>query len=240
MNGKFSSVKQVTSGNHSIAILLPGFLDSNQYLKFTVFAKGLSALDYATLQLDPCGLWYGDGSEATYTVTGYLADIAQAVILMLSEVPTPKDVLLLGHSMGAFLAMIAASNIGEVTSVCSLCPPASLQSLSERPGWKENGFKTSTRKLPNSGEMRSFVLPYSAALDMQQHKVLSIVGALSVRLMLGISLDDEAVRVDETEKLVSAANAPHVVRFEGMDHHFNHTLENTRAVWGHIAEFLRQ
>lgn len=241
MKSKLSSITRVGTDCHSIAILLPGFLDSNRYLKMKVFAKGLNKLGYATLQLDPCGLWYGEGTDKTYTVTGYLADIERALEAMLTEVSSPKDVLLLGHSMGAFLAIIAASKLNEVTSVCSLCPPDSLKRLSEKGDWKKTGLKTSTRQLPeDSTQIRTFILPYSFAEDMLQYEALDVIGSLKARLMIGISMKDEAVRVEATERLVSAAKNSHVVRFERMDHHFNNNLKDTEIVWRHIAGFLQQ
>lgn len=235
-----SSIKRVHKDYHSIALLLPGFLDSNRYLKMEVFAKELNKIGYATLQLDPCGLWYGEGTDETYTVSGYLADVGYALQEMLTEIPKPREVLLLGHSMGAFLGIVAADKLNEVTEVCSLCPPDSLKRLAEKGDWKGTGFKTSTRLVSEDlPETRTFVLPYSFAEDMLQYEALDVIGNLKARLMIGISMDDEAVRVEATERLISAANNPHVVRFEGMDHHFNRNPKDTKNVWSHIKEFLQ-
>ena len=218
MKRQLSAIIDVKPNHHSIAILLPGFLDSNQSMKMRIFKHGLHGLGYSTLRLDPCGLWYGNGSEKEYTVTRYLKDIEIALDLMHSEIDNPQVVLLLGHSLGAFLA---------------------LEGLAHKEGWKEQGFKVSTRSIPtNTRRVRTFRVPYSTAKDMLKYSALNVIGELTTKLMIYISLDDESLPPSETEKLVSKAKDPFVIRLNNMGHHFNDSRKDTLRIWHYIKSFL--
>ena len=59
-----------------LALLLPGYLDSPDYLHMKTFEKGLKKLGYTTERLDPCDLWK-TGDVKNYTITNYLKQIQE-------------------------------------------------------------------------------------------------------------------------------------------------------------------
>ena len=54
-----------------LAILLPSFLDSPDYLNMVTFEKWFTGLGYTTERLDACDLWK-TGDVANYSMTNLL------------------------------------------------------------------------------------------------------------------------------------------------------------------------
>jgi len=238
VNKKLSAIRNISKNHHSVAVLMPGFLDSNRYIKIEVMSKGLNELGYSTICLDPCGLWYGDQNEENYTVTGYLNDVSAALNDLLIEIPAPKDVLLIGHSLGGNLSIIAASMHDEVKTVCALCAPNTLSALSNQE-WKNSGRKVSQRIIPENREsLRTFVLPYSFVEDATKYSAMEVASKVRAKTLFVIALEDTSVTPDRAEALAHKVKNSRIIRFPNMDHHFNRTYEDTKVVWEEIKKFL--
>ncbi len=61
-----------------IALLLPGYLDSPDYLHLITFEKRLKELGYAVERLDACNLWKNEDIE-NYTITNFIKQIKERV-----------------------------------------------------------------------------------------------------------------------------------------------------------------
>lgn len=214
------------------AILLPGFLDSKDYTHMVRIVEMLEGGGYSTIRLDPCDLWE-TGNVARYNVTNYLNDIKKTV----EGVPR-GEIVLIGHSLGGYLAILAGSAFERVTTVISLCSPDNLETLVAEK-WEKTGVRISTRDLPNDkSKSRKFSLPYSFVSDAAKYSALEAIRNLNKPLMLFIALEDTSVLPETTEKLVEAAKTPYVVRQEGIGHNFRHSEEETAVVVDRIKKFL--
>ncbi|NTU46508.1 alpha/beta hydrolase [Candidatus Roizmanbacteria bacterium] len=56
-----------------------------------------------------------------YTISNYLEQVKEKVRAYREN--KPEEIILIGHSMGGFTAIIAGSRIPEVTKIVALCPP---------------------------------------------------------------------------------------------------------------------
>ena len=217
-----------------LALLLPGYLDSADYLHMKTFEKGLRKLGYTTERLDPCDLWK-TGNIKNYTITSYLNQIKERVDSYINQ--NPKEVLLIGHSMGAFTAIVAGNRFKDITKIISLCPPP------ERKGsageWSGKEYRHSKRDLPdNPKKFRSFAVPYSFAEDGLQYSAVEEVKKIYKPLMIFIALDDVVVPPELTEEIVANANNPYVVRQENMGHDFRFSQKKCNIVMKQIEKFL--
>jgi len=61
-----------------IALLLPGYLDSPDYLHMRIFERRLQELGYVAERLDPCNLWTSD-DVSDYSVTNYIKHIKNRI-----------------------------------------------------------------------------------------------------------------------------------------------------------------
>jgi pimeloyl-ACP methyl ester carboxylesterase len=218
-----------------LALLLPGYLDSPDYLHLIRFEKRLNELDYKAIRLDPCGLWR-TGNTNNYTVTNYLTSIEETINNELSD--NTGEILLIGHSLGGFVAILAGEKFDEVSKIIALCPPASYKDSSIK--WKNFEYRKSKRDLPeNPEEFREFSIPRSFAEDAERYSAIDAVKKLTKPLMIFIGLEDTVVKPELTEKLASAANDPHVVKKPDIGHDFRKSEEEINVVMNEIVKFLK-
>lgn len=217
-----------------LALLLPGFLDSRDYLHMKVFEKRLQELGYIVERLDPCNLWK-TGDVSNYTITNYIKQVKEKVDSYKGQ--NPQEIVLIGHSMGGFTSIIAGSRIDEVTKIISLCPPPDRYGSAEE--WENSGFRYSKRDLPEDPKkFREFNVPYSFAEDGLQYSASEEVKKIHKPLMIFIALDDVIVPPELTEQIVKNANDPYVVRQPNMGHDFRFSQDECNIVLIEIEKFL--
>ena len=217
-----------------VALLLPGYLDSPNHLHMRVFEKRLSELGFTVERLDPCHLWE-TGDADSYSITNYIKQIRERVEFYKDQ--NPEDVVLIGHSLGGFTAIIAGSRIPEVTRIVSLCPPPDRIGPSLR--WEENKPRHSKRELPDDpGQYKAFDIPYSFVDDGFQYSAIEEVKNLYKPIMIFIALEDKSIPPADTERIVANANNPYVVRQPNMGHDFRQSQEECNIVMAEIEKFL--
>lgn len=219
-----------------IALLLPGYLDSPDYLHLRTFDKRLSELGYTVERLDACNLWK-TGDVENYTITNFIKQIKERVDSYKNQNPT--EVVLIGHSMGGFTSIIAGSRIAKVTKIISLCPPPDRIGPSLR--WKENKPRHSERELPDDPkQFRTFDVPYTFVVDGLQYSAAQEVKNIHKPIMIFIALEDKSIPPADIEQIVANANNPHVVRQPNMGHDFRLSQEECNIVMSEIEKFLEQ
>jgi pimeloyl-ACP methyl ester carboxylesterase len=219
-----------------VALLLPGYLDSPDYLHMKTFEKRLQELGYTVERIDPCNLWK-TGDVSTYTITNFLHQIQERVESYTDR--SPEEIILLGHSNGAFTAIVAGARLPQVTNIIALCPPADKKESARK--WGENGIRTSKRDIPDKpGEFREFAIPASYIEDASQYSAVDEVKKILKTLMIFIALDDTVVPPQLTERIVANAIHPYVVRQPNMGHDFRHSQEQCNIVMEEIEKFLNK
>lgn len=217
-----------------VALLLPGYLDSPDYLHLKIIDKKLQEVEYLVERLDPCDLWKTKNTD-NYSMTNYLKQVEDKINFYKNQ--NPSDIILVGHSMGGSIAIIAGNKNKEVTKIVALCSsPDGLYSELE---WPKNTSRQSIRRSPNNpDENVIFNVPYSFVIDRSQYSAIDEVKKINKPLMIFIALNDKVVSPIETEKIVASANHPYVVRQANMGHDFGKSVEQSNIVASKIAEFL--
>jgi len=204
-----------------VALLLPGYLDSPDYLHMRTFEKRLKEMGYVVERLDPCNLWATKDTQ-NYTISNFIKQIKGRVDYYKKE--NPEEIVLIGHSMGGFTAIVAGSKISEVTKIVALCPPPNRNHSVHK--WGVDGFRVSKRDLPGKpNEFIEFAVPYSHVKDALQYSAVEEAKKIRKPLMIFIALKDTVVPPEETEEIVNAANNPYVVRQSHMGHDFRLSQE---------------
>ncbi len=217
-----------------LALLLPGYLDSPDYLDMVTFGKGLTRLGYTTERLDACDLWR-TGDVANYSITNHLAQIKERISFFKTQ--NPEEIVLVGHSRGGLAAIIAGNRMPEVTKIVALCPPSDMKSSAHK--WEGGKARVSTRDLPEDpSKFRTFSIPYSYLIDAMQYSAEEEVKHIQVPLMIFIALDDTTVPPEQTERIVKNAISPHVVRQSNMKHNYRRSQKDCDIVMKEIEKFL--
>jgi len=218
-----------------LAILFPGYVDSPDYLHLKIFEKRLIDLDYKVERLDPCNLWK-TGEVENYNATNYLKDIKNC--LDSYKEMKPEEIVLIGHSFGGAIAMIAGEKFDEVSKVIALCPMTTFEGWGAK-RW-EADYRISERDLPDDPtKFRYFEMPKSIADDASQYSVEEAVKNLKKPLMVFIALNDDVIKSEDLERLVENANDPYVVRQKNMGHNFRFSETESSLVMDEIEKFLK-
>ncbi|NTU46514.1 alpha/beta hydrolase [Candidatus Roizmanbacteria bacterium] len=217
-----------------LALLLPGYLDSPDYLHMKIFEKGLKELGYTVERIDPCSLWE-NGDVNHYTISNYIKQVKEKIESY--ENNNFEEIILIGHSMGGFTAILAGCKIPQVTKIIALCPPSTLEDSAKK--WNDQGVRHSKRDLPdNPNQFRVFDIPYAFVEDGLHYSALEAVKHIHKPLMILIALNDTVVLPEKTEVIVKNADRPYVVRQPNMGHNFRHSEEQCSLVMDEIKKFL--
>lgn len=223
----------------SVALLCPGFLDSKDYFGLASLGKALADNGHLVLRFDSTGTWDSGGTTADYSATNYLTDIRSCLDFLKRNVVKPRKMIIIGHSFGGMMAIVAGEKFNDITHVVALTPPADLVGLSKRGPWGTTRLKQSKRDLSNDpAEFKDFAVPYKFIEDGLQYSAIESVRKLNKPLMILISTADENIPREEQEALISAANNPFVVRIDNLSHNFRFSNEQTDAVVRKVIDFL--
>ena len=88
-----------------IAILMPGRLDTKDYINFASHTELLGDNGFYAVSIDPPGTWDSPGELADYNTTTYVKAINELI-----ETLGGRPTLLVGHSRGGATAMLASKN----------------------------------------------------------------------------------------------------------------------------------
>lgn len=218
-----------------LALLLSGYLDSPDYQHFMLFDKRLVELGYTVQRLDLGNLWE-TGDTSNYKISYFIDQIRQIIVSHQDQ--KFEEVVLIGHSMGAFTAIIACNKINEVTKIISLCPPPDFSRSKTK--WQDR-VRISKRELPDDpSKSRIFTIPDAFIEDALSYSAVEEVKSITKPLMIFIALADKVVPPDDTERIVaSASKTLHVVRQPNMGHDFRHSQQQCVTVMNEIEEFLK-
>lgn len=218
------------------ALLLPGYLDSPDYLHMRIFEKRLLELGYSVERLDSCNLWK-TGDVKNYLVTNIIKQVKERINYY--NTLHPEEIVLIGHSLGGFTSILAGSLLSEVTKIVALCPPCSIDGLAKK--WESKPTRISKRDLPNdSSKYREFNVPLTFVKDASNYSAIEAVHKITKPLMIFIGMEDTSVTPKETEVLVTNAINPHVVRMQKMGHDFRKSEKECNIVMIEIEKFLGQ
>jgi len=217
-----------------VALLLPGYIDSPDYLHLKTFDNRLTELGYTVERLDLGDLWK-TGKTDRYTITDFISQISDRVDFYKRQ--NPDEIILIGHSRGAFTAIIAGNRITEINRIVALCSPPDIKASVGK--WKNNGPRVSKRDLPtNPQEFRKFSIPWNYVEDSLKYSAIDEVKEINKPLMIFIALDDEVVPPELTEKIVVNARNPYVVRQPNIGHDFRFFQSDCNVVMSEIEKFL--
>src|SRR3989338_10282910 len=92
-----------SENSNKLAILIPGRLDTKDYAHNTSHVEYLSKHGFYALSFDPPGTWESSGKIEEYNTTNYIKAINELI-----EYFGNKPTLLVGHSRGASVSMLAS------------------------------------------------------------------------------------------------------------------------------------
>ncbi len=213
-----------------LALLLPGYIESPDYRHLVVIDNKLVEMGFTTHRIDVCGLWEtGDGNN--YSTTGYINQVKQIIDSYLPQ--KPAEIVLIGHSLGALVALHIGNLYSEVSKIVCLSLPDSLDKSDHK--WVD-GFRVSKKDLPqDSTEFRTFSVPFSFTEDRKQYSISKSLVENQKPLLVISGLDDPSFA--GVESMVKDLPYSSFIKIAGMGHDFRQSEDLCNQVALEIEKF---
>ncbi len=221
-----------------LAIVIPGRLDTKDYVHNTSLVDYLASRDYLALSFDPPGTWESTGGIELYTTTNYLKAVDELI-----EHFGNKPTLLAGHSRGGTIAMLAGPKNPHVTH---FIPIFSYYGAPSDPEEERivNGSVISYRDLPpgttKTKEQKKFELPLNYFEDGKQYDALPSLRTCTKPKLFFYGTEDDMNDPEDVKKAYEETAEPKMIHAVNSDHDYRYHPEATAEVNRVIGEFLEK
>lgn len=218
-----------------IALLLPGQLDTKNYAHMVSHVDFLADKGYYAVSFDPPGTWDSPGSIELYTMTNYHKAVDELI-----EHFGNKPTVLMGHSRGGSMAMLAGPNNPNVTHVIAVMSHVGPSTLREED--ITDGIKISYRDMPpnDTKNKKRFDLPVNYFEDAQKHDILGGLKNYDKPKLFFYGTKDALIDPDEVKETYEQVPGPKMIHELNTGHdyrlHKDMVDEVNRITW----EFLSQ
>lgn len=216
-----------------VAILLPGRLDTKDYANFVSHLEYLAGRGFYTVAFDPPGTWESPGGIELFTTTNYLKAVNELI-----EYYGNKPTLLLGHSRGGNVTILASTNphvIGIVLVMSSYEAPTPPKSA-------QNGVQMEYRDLPpgseRTKEQKEFALPLSYFEDGKKFDPLIILRECRKPKLMFSGTDDKYYTPKEIQEIYESVPEPKMLHELNTDHSYRRHPEVIEEVNKVVGRFL--
>lgn len=202
-----ATIEAGSVASSQLALVLPGRLETKDYAHIVGHITHLATLGYHAVAFDPPGSWESGSDLEDYTVTNYLKAVNELI-----EYYDNKPTLLIGHSLGGSVAMLAAAQNPAVKGFISLMTAVGKGVADEE--WRVEGKVTFFRDLPPGdkptpkSEQRQFNLPYSYFEDSQQYSTAEAVRSCTKPKQFIAGIYDTQTPLEDVKQTFDMAARP--------------------------------
>lgn len=216
-----------------IALVLPGRLDTKDYAHTVSHVEYFASNGYFTLSFDPPGTWDSPGGIKIYTMTNYLLAINELI-----EYLGNKPTVLMGHSRGGSMAMLAGPQNICVTHIVAVMSHMGPSTLKEED--VVDGIIPSYRDMPPNDvkNKKRFDLPVEYFEDAKRHDILSGLKKCGKPKLFFYGNKDITVRPDGIKRTYEQVLDPKVIHELTSEHDYRFHEEVIREVESVTGEFL--
>ena len=218
-----------------LALVLPGRLDTKDYVHMTDMVDFLASQGYLAVSFDPSGTWESPGQINLYTATNYIQAVHE-IIAHFDNKPT----LIFGHSRGGNIGMLATVDNPAVwgfVAAFSSRGPSSIE-LPASPGQSVKSGRDLPPGTERTQQQKMFALPYEYYVDQQQYDVTPLLATCTKPKLFLYGTQDNLV----TEKYVRAgfeqAAEPKLLAAVDTEHDYRLHPSAMQAVREQVKNFL--
>jgi len=219
-----------------LAIIIPGRLDTKDYIHNISLVDYLASRSYFALSFDPPGTWESPGDIKLYTTTNCLKAVDELI-----EYLGGKPTVLAGHSRGGTIAMLAGPKNPHVTHFISIFSYYGAPSGPEEERIIDRRV-ISYRDLPpgdiKTTEQREFGLPLNYFEDGKQYNALvGLKGSTKPKLFF-YGVEDSMNDSEDVKKAYEESAEPKMIHALNSDHDYRYHPEIIEEVNQMIGKFL--
>lgn len=219
-----------------LAIIIPGRLDTKDYIHNTSMVDYLAGRGYLALSFDPPGTWESPGAIELYTTTNCLKAVDELI-----EYFGNRPTLLAGHSRGGTIAMLEGPKNPHVTH---FIPIFSYYGAPSDPEDERivDGKVIGYRDLPpgniKTEEQKEFGLPLNYFEDGKQYNALPGLRTCMKPKLFFYGTKDDMNDPEDIKKAYEESAEPKVIHALNSDHDYRYHAEIVEEVNNIVGEFL--
>ena len=189
--------------SETLAVLIPGFLDSRSWAGTRTLAADLQGSGRTAVSFDPRGTFRTPGRPEQIRPSVQIRDTISAIGMMRPHERT----VLIGHSLGASIAIFAAVDDPRVTDVVAIMPPRCFVWPGDYDEARDRWGGTKSRRfdvvVPSSSVQWQFNVPHSVVEDAIEHNLPAALRSLrgDQRILFIAGRDDTVIPAAAVEKL---------------------------------------
>lgn len=193
------------NSSEKFCILMPGRLDTKDYINFVSHGKFLARLGYHVVAIDPPYTWDSPGDLRGYTTSAYVRAINELI-----EYFGNKKTTLVGHSRGGATAMLSSNNkhikgIVLVNAAYGSPTPPDKSRL-------KGGCLLENRDIPPGNKRTKkqieFMLPMEYFKDGESHDPIDALKAFDGAKLIIHANQDEFVSLDKVKTVFAELSGP--------------------------------
>lgn len=217
-----------------LILLLPGRLDTKDYVNFTSLLESLKDLGLVVC-IDPPGTWESPGDLSLFTTTNYLKAINELI-----EYFGNKKTILIGHSRGGTVSMLLCSH-PSVAGIALLLPNFGSPTPPNKKD-RERGYRISLRDtLPGdkeTPEQIEFKLPLFYWEDGAKYDpVATLLSCKKPKLVISGSRD-KFVEEEEAKTICDRLHEPKVFKTVDTEHDYRRNKVAVDEVNAIVYDFI--
>lgn len=218
-----------------IALVLPGRLDSKDYIHMHAAVEFFVDRGYFALAFDPPGTWESPGEIELYTMTHYLKAVDELI-----EYCGNKPTVLMGHSRGGTVAMLTGSVNPHVTHIIAVMSGAggTRFDMPIRTGEAHVSYRDLPPGTEKTNDQKRFELSYTYFEDAAQYDALDGLKRYTKPKLFFLGLRDTVVSGETVRREYEIAAEPKVLYELDCDHDYRYRPESIKEVHGVVGRFL--
>ena len=223
------------------ALIVPGFLDGSANPAHHELATTLPGAGWTSIAFDPRGSVTRPDEPFSAGPTEHLADIA---VLLRKHAPDRRA--LIGHSYGAWLALLHAAIDPRVTHVVAVMPTRCFLWAEDydraEDRWSANRERVFSSPLPGSEVLGGVRVPYAVVEDALHYDLPAALATLTKPVLFIAGADDAVVPPAAVERLYDECAARSedktFVVLPGVRHDYRDNAAMTEQVTATIVDWL--
>ncbi|MBI3619955.1 alpha/beta fold hydrolase [Candidatus Roizmanbacteria bacterium] len=230
-----------TKGNqdsNKLAIALPGRLDTKDYINFSSHLEYLANRGFFSISFDPPGTWESPGGIEMFTTTNYLKAVSELI-----EYFGNKPTLLLGHSLGGTVSILAGTSYPAVKALVVIMAAYGSSLTSGREAIR-NGVKTSYRDLPpgnfKTNKRKKFALPTNYFKDGEQYDSVAALKSCSRPKLLFYGTRDVFTTPEKVMEVYDSIPEPKMIHKLDSDHDYRYHPGIINEINEAIGQFVER
>lgn len=218
-----------------LAIVIPGRLDTKDYAQNPSHIEFLASKGYFAISFDPPGTWDSPGPIDLFSTTNYIKAVNELI-----EFYGSKPTLLMGHSRGGTVSMLAAPLNEKVTAMISVNSSYGGASTEDKPipGETHPSYRDIPPGSARTKQQKRFDLGYAYFEDSDKYNALNELSKSSKPKLFFYGNQDNITPAEEVKHMYEVSLEPKMIHELNSEHDYRLHPEIIDEVNKVVGEFL--